>query len=146
MRSKWILCVVFGMVAVGFAKDPMPYQAGKLMQMDSVQCRVAEKDSESLAGQTLGTGSGSKQTQQLLCEEYVLQADRVTYRIRPRDAKHAVLLPVGQPAQFRMQKDKMLLRIEGLDSKEREYIVVSMAPRSDSSSADAAPTRLNHLQ
>jgi hypothetical protein len=146
MRSTWLLCVVFGMAAAAFAKDPQPYQTGKLVQMDSVQCGVTEKDSQSLASQMLGTDSGSKQTQQLLCQEYVLQADRVTYRIRPRDQKHPALLPVGEPAQFRLQKDKMLLRMESLDSKEHEYIVVSMAPRSDSSSADATPTRLNHLQ
>ena len=131
MRSKWILCVVLGLAAVGFAKDPKAYLTGKLVQMDSVQC---------------GPDSSSKQTQQLPCQEYVLQADRVTYRLRPRDVKHAVLLPVGEPAQFRLQKDKMLLRMDALDSKEHEYIVVSVAPRSDSSSADATPTRLNHLQ
>jgi len=81
-----------------------------------------------------------------LCQEYVLQADRVIYRIRPRDEKHPVLLPVGEQAQFRLQKDKMLLRVEDLDGKEREYIVVSMTPRSDSSTADAIPFRPNHLQ
>jgi hypothetical protein len=146
MRSKWIPCVVLGLAAAAFDKDPKPYLTGTLSQMDSVPCGVAEKDSQSLAGQMLGTDSGNKQTQQLLCQEYVLQAERVTYRIRPHDAKHPVLLPVGEPAQFRLQKDKMLLRMEALDSKEHDYIVVSMAPRSDSSSADATPTRLNHLQ
>jgi hypothetical protein len=40
----------------------------------------------------------------------------------------------------------MLLRVEDLEGKEREYIVVSMTPRSESSSADATPARLNHLQ
>ncbi len=94
----------------------------------------------------LGTDSGSKKTQELLCQEYVLQAERVTYRIRPRDEKHPVLLPVGELAQFRLQKDKMLLRTEDPGSKEREYIVVSMAPRSDGTSADAIPVHLNHLQ
>ncbi len=57
-----------------------------------------------------------------------------------------MLLPVGELAQFRLQKDKLLLRIEALDNNEHQYIVVSMAPRSDSSSADATPARLNHLQ
>ncbi len=146
MRSKWMLCVVLALAASAFAKDPKPYLTGTLMQMDSVQCGTAEKDAQSLAGQMLGTDSGSKQTQQLLCQEYVLQAERVIYRIRPRDEKHPVLLPVGEQAQFRLQKDKMLLRMEALDSREHEYLVVSMAPRSDSSSADATPTRLNHLQ
>jgi hypothetical protein len=94
----------------------------------------------------LGTDSGSKKTQELLAQEYVLESERVIYRIRPRDEKHPVLLPVGEQAQFRLQKDRMLLRVEDLDGKEREYIVVSMTPRSDSNTADATPVRLNHLQ
>jgi hypothetical protein len=146
MRSKWMLCIVLGVASVAVAKDPKPYQTGKLLQMDSVQCGTAEKNSTSVAGEVLGTDSGSKKTQEVLCQEYVLQSERVIYRIRPRDEKHPVLLPVGEQAQFRLQKDKMLLRVEDLDSKEREYIVVSMTPRSDSTSADATPSRVNHLQ
>jgi hypothetical protein len=84
-------------------------------------------------------------THDLLCQEYVVQTDQVVYRIRPRDDKHPVLLPVGQNAQFRLEKNKMLLRVEGLDGKEREYVVVSIKPRGDST-ADASPARLNHLQ
>jgi len=131
------------MTATAYAKDPKPHQTGNVQQMDSVQCGAA--------GEALGADSGGKQAQQLLCQEYVLQAEQVTYRIRPCDQKHPVLLPVGGRAQFRLQKDKMLLRVEGLDNegldnKEREYIVVSMAPRSDGSTADATPARLNHLQ
>jgi hypothetical protein len=141
-----ILCVIVGLASASFAKEPKPYQTGKLLQMDSVQCGMAEKDAKSFAGEMLGTDAGSKKTQELLCQEYVLQSERVIYRIRPRDEKHPVLLPVGERAQFRLQKDKMLLRVEDLDGKEREYIVVSMTPRSDNSTADATPSRLNHLQ
>jgi hypothetical protein len=146
MRSKWMLCVVLGLASAAYAKDPKPYQTGKLLQMDSVQCGMAEKEAKSLAGEMLGTDSGSKKTHEVLCQEYVLQAERVIFRIRPRDEKHPVLLPVGEQAQFRLQKDKMLLRVEDLDSKEREYIVVSMTPRTDRSTAEASPSRPNHLQ
>jgi hypothetical protein len=146
MRLKLMLCVVLGLASAAYAKDPKAYQTGKLLQMDSVQCGMAEKEAKSLAGEMLGTDSGSKKTHELLCQEYVVQSERVIYRIRPRDEKHPVLLPVGEQAQFRLQKDKMLLRVEDLDSKEREYIVVSMTPRSDSSAADATPSGLNHLQ
>ncbi len=146
MRSNVTLCVVLCLASAAFAKDPKPFQTGKLLQMDSVQCGIAEKDAKSFAGEMLGTDSGSKKTQEVLCQEYVMQAERVIYRIRPRDQKHPVLLPVGERAQFRLQKDKMLLRVEDLDSKEREYIVVSITPRSDSDSADASPAHPNHLQ
>lgn len=146
MRSKLILCVVLGLATVAFGKEPKPYQTGKLLQMDSVPCGTAEKQSSSIAGEMLGTDSGSKKTQQVLCQEYVLQSEKTIYHIRPRDEKHPALLPVGDQAQFRMGKDKMLLRVIDLDNKEREYTVVSMAPRSDASTADATPVRLNHLQ
>jgi len=146
MRSTLMLCAVLGLASAAYAREPRPYQSGKILQMDSVQCGMAEKDAKSFAGEMLGTDSGSKKTQELLCQEYVVQGQRVIYRIRPRDEKHPVLLPVGEQAQFRLQKDKMLLRVEDLDSKEREYIVVSMTPRSDSSTADATPARANHLQ
>jgi hypothetical protein len=146
MRFKWMLCVALGLASMAYAKDPKSYQTGKLLQMDSAQCGMAEKDAKSFAGEMLGTDSGNKKTQEVLCQEYVLQGERVIYRIRPRDEKHPVLLPVGEQAQFRLQKDKMLLRVEDLDSKEREYIVVSMTPRSENSTADGAASRSNHLQ
>jgi hypothetical protein len=146
MRSKLIFCLVLGLATTAFAKEPKAYQTGKLLQMDSVQCGMAEKDAKSFAGEMLGTDSGSKKTQEVLCQEYVLQSEHVTYRIRPRDEKHPVLLPVGLQAQFRLQKDKMLLRVEDLDNKERQYIVVSMTPRSDGNTADSGSSRLNHLQ
>lgn len=146
MRSQSILLIVLCLAVAAYGKEPKAYQTGKLLQMDSVQCGMAEKDGKSFAGELIGTDSGSKKTHEVLCQEYLLEAEHVIYRIRPRDEKHPVLLPVGEHAQFRLQKDKMLLRVEDLDDKEREYIVVSMTPRSDSSSADAAPPRLNHLQ
>jgi len=146
MRFKMMMTIVLAMASVAYAKEPKPYQTGKVLQMDSVQCGMAEKEGKSFAGEMLGTDSGSKKTHELLCQEYVVQAERVIYRIRPRDEKHPALLPVGEQAQFRIQKDKMLLRVEDLDGKEREYIVVSMTPRSDSSTADSTPARANHLQ
>jgi hypothetical protein len=143
MRSKVMLCAVLGLATVAYAKDAKNYQSGKLLQMDSVACGTAEKDSKSFAGEMIGTDSGSKKTQQLLCQEYVLQGERVLYHIRPRDEKHPALLPVGSMAQFRLEKDKMKMRLED-STKELEYVVVSMTPRTDSTAADASAP--NHLQ
>jgi hypothetical protein len=134
MRSNLALCVVLGITSIAAAKEPKAYQAGKLVQMNSVSCGVEEKD------------SGHKKTHEIRCQEYVVQTERVTYHIRPRDEKHAVLLPVSERAQFRMEKDRMVLRVEDFDNKEREYTVVSIAPRSDSDAAHASQQRLNHLQ
>jgi len=145
MRTK-ILFVTLMLAASAYAKEPKHYQSGTLLQMDSVECGFDENGGKSFAGEVLGTDSEHKKTHQLLCQEYLLQTDRVIYRIRPKDDKHPVLLPVGEKAQFRIQKDKMLLQVEDADSKEREYNVVSMTPRTETKAAEATPSRLNHLQ
>jgi hypothetical protein len=146
MRFKVVLCVLLTCASLAFAKEPQAYQTGTLIQMISVQCGTAEKDSTGLAGGMISTDSGTKKTQKLLCQEYVLETEHVIYHIRPRNEKHAVLLPVGERAEFRLQKERMLLRVEDADGKEREYVVISITPRTDSSSADAFPAHVNHLQ
>jgi hypothetical protein len=137
MKSRFVIGVVL-LASVAYAKEPKPHQGGKLLQMDSVACGVDENSGKSLAGEIIGTDGAHKKTHELLCQEYLLQSDKVIYRIRPRDEKHPILLPVGEQAQFRMEKDKMVLRVEDLDNKDREYVVVSMTPREDSSSEKAA--------
>jgi hypothetical protein len=143
-HSSLVLATIF-LATIAYAKEPKAYQSGKLVQMDSVKCGVDEKDAKSFTGEMIGTDSGHKKTQELLCQEYVLQTDKMMYHIRPKDVKHPVILPVGEQAQFRLDKDKLVLLVESLDSKEREYIVVSMTPRSDST-ADATAAPPNHLQ
>jgi hypothetical protein len=137
MKSRIILGVVL-IASVAHAKDAKPRHSGKLLQMEAVSCGIDENSGKSFAGELLGTDSAHKKTHELLCQEYVLQADKVIYRIRPRDEKHPVLLPVGEQAQFRLQKDRMVLRVEDLDDKDREYTVVSMTPRDDSSPEKAS--------
>mgnify|MGYP001302932020 CR=1 FL=1 len=124
------------------AKNQRAYESGTLLQMDSVECGTDQKGGKSFAGEVLGTDSAHQKTHMLLCQEYLMQTDRIIYRIRPKDDKHPVLLPVGEKAQFRMDKDKMKLRVEDLDDKERDYIVVSMTPRQDHT--QAADNKLNH--
>ncbi len=121
-----ILALALGSSAL--AKDHHFYQKGQLLSMESVSCGYAEKSGNTIKGEILGTNGGHKNTEELLCREYVLRSDQVIYRIRPRDEKHPVLLPVGQTAEFRTDKDKLLLKVEELDGKERAYTVVSMTP------------------
>jgi len=128
MRFQFVLCCVL-LASFSFAKEPKPRQSGKILQMESVSCGVDENSGKSVVGEIIGTDSAHKKTHELLCQEYVLQSDKVIYRIRPRDEKHPVLLPVGEKAQFRVEKDKLILRVEDLDDKDRQYAVVSMTPR-----------------
>jgi len=140
MRIKSSLVLMLGLATVAYAKEPHHYQSGKLLQMASVPCGMAEKDAKTITGELLGTDSSHKKTEEVLCQEYVLESETVTYRIRPKDDKHPALLPVGQKAQFFLEKDKMKLRVEDLDNKDREYLVVSMIPR-ENNTAEAQPQR-----
>src|SRR5712664_546732 len=135
MNSKILITAIL-CASLAQAKEPKAHQSGTLLQMDSAECGVDENSGKSVVGELVGTYSAHKKTHALLCQEYLLQSDTVIYRIRPRDEKHPVLLPVGQKAQFRIQKDKMLLQVEDVDSKEREYSVVSITPRQVGKSAD----------
>jgi hypothetical protein len=122
--------------SLGYARDHQSPQSGTLLQMDSVQCGTDQKNDKSFAGELIGTDSAHQKMHTLLCQEYLLQSDRIIYRIRPKDDKHPALLPVGEKAQFHIEKDRMKLRVEDLGDKEREYVVVSMTPRAEAQTAD----------
>lgn len=136
MRLRYLLAIAL-LAAMAQAKEPKHYQSGKLVKMESVKCGTDEKNGKTLAGEMLGTDSAHMKTREMLCQQYVLETDNVVYTIRPKDDKHPVLLPIGEKAQFRMDKDKIVLRVEDLDDKEREYEVVSMVPK------DSAGTTAN---
>ncbi len=129
--KRYVLAASLLFAGVCAAKEHSDYQKGTLLRMDSSACGMQEKGSKSLTGEILGTDGQSKKTQEMLCQEYVLQTERVVYRIRPKDDKHPALLPIGETAQFRIHKDKLILKVAESDDKEREYIVVSMTPRQD---------------
>ena len=129
---KLLTLAALSIVAIPLqAKDKPAYEKGVLMQMNSSSCGYAEKASKTLAGEILGTDGQHKKTQEVLCQEYTLQTERITYRIRPKDDKHPALLPIGETAEFRIHKDKLILRVIESNDKEREYLVVSMTPRAD---------------
>lgn len=131
MRAATVAALLFALGTAAQAKEPPAYEKAVLVKMDSSACGYSEKDGKTIAGEIFGTDGQHKNTKQVLCQEYILQTDRVTYRIQPKDDKHPVLLPVGETAQIRIHKDKMLLRVPEADGKEREYLVLSMTPRED---------------
>jgi hypothetical protein len=131
------LLVASAATSVASAKEH-EYQKGTLLRMDSSSCGSQEKGSKTVAGEIFGTDGQHKKTQELLCQEYILQSDHVIYRIRPKDDKHPMLLPIGEMAQFRINKDKLVLRVPELSDKEHEYIVVSMTPREKDAESQSA--------
>jgi hypothetical protein len=139
MRNILLFGMLFAVIWPVQAKEKA-YEKGTLLQMESVSCGYAEKDGKTLTGQILGTDGEHKNTKEMLCQEYVLQAERVIYRIRPRDEKHPTLLPIGESAEYRIEGDKLKLRVPELNDKEREYSVISMTPRVDVTDTRSAKT------
>ncbi len=140
MKTRLALAVlILACITPAAQAGEKSYQKGMLMEMESVACGYDEKSGQSLAGSVLGTDSGSRKTRETLCQEYTLRADRVIYRIRPKDEKKPLLLPVGDEVEFRIDKDKMKLLVREIDKKERDFIVTSMVPRTDVKNARLAP-------
>jgi hypothetical protein len=140
MMKKALIFAGLLLIVVSVQAKEKSYEKGVLLQMESSPCGSAEKGSKTLVGEILGTDGEHKNTQELLCQEYVLRADRVIYRIRPKDDKHPVLLPIGETAEFRIDKDKLILRVPESNDKEHEYSVVSITPRTDVQDPRAAKT------
>jgi len=123
-------CLLFSGVCSAKEHD---YQQGILVRMDSSSCVTPERASKTVTGVELG--SGQKHSRGLICLEYVLESDHMIFRIRQKDQKHPVLLPIGEVAQFRIGKQKLMVRVPEMSDKERAYIVVSFSPREDNISA-----------
>ncbi|MGA2002696.1 MAG: hypothetical protein ABSG70_04905 [Terriglobales bacterium] len=58
------------------------------------------------------------------------------YHIRPMDAKHAVLLPIGHESEFNIKKDRLFLKVADGDKKVRPFQVVSMEPLGSGNKAE----------
>jgi hypothetical protein len=144
MRKLFTLAALAVVALPLQAKDKPTYEKGMLMQMEPSSCGYAEKDGKTLAGEVLGTDGQHKNTKQVLCQEYTLQTERLTHGIRPKDDKHPMLLPIGETAEFRIHKDKRLLRVRESHDKVREYVVVSMTPRTDVEQSQSTPAHAVH--
>lgn len=145
MRSKSLLLVSCLLATFAHGQEPKVYRTGKLVQMDLARCGADRDIANDSAGESRGIQSNDSKTQERLCPDYLLQGEEIIYRIRPRNAKHLAPLPIGEWAQFRMDKDNVILHVLDNAGKEHEYIVVSITARGDGM-ADTRPVRLNHLQ
>jgi hypothetical protein len=71
-------------------------------------------------------------------------SDEMEYHTRPMDLKHAILLPVGREVEFKIKKDRMLVRVPDGDKKMRSYEVVAMKPANyerDAQNVSGSPSR-----
>src|SRR5436853_7011088 len=94
MKIGMVAILTFATTMGMQAKDAPAYEKGVLLQMDSSSCGYAEKDGKTIAGARFGTDGQHKNTRVVMCQEYTVQAERGSYRSRPKDDNHRVLLPV----------------------------------------------------
>jgi len=123
---KRALIVVVMLTAVLSAKNASRNRRGVLLRMESVPCGMVQASGFSKA--LLGAPEPAPVQDDRLCQEYVLRSEALYYRIRSRDRKHPVLLPIGEQAQFHLHRDRMLLQIEDFDSKTYEFSVLAIVP------------------
>jgi hypothetical protein len=123
MRSVLLTLVNIALAAsLATAKDHA-YQRGTIVSMSAVECGSQTKR--------------HKKTQELLCQEYVVRSESMEYHIRQGEPSRTALLPVGQEAEFRLDKDRMRVRVPG-SGKEHEYVVVSEVARTDANAPGSA--------
>jgi hypothetical protein len=134
---KRLLLATLVVASVGMAKDPVSFDKGTLVKMESAECGVDSRGAEGIGGVLGVDDSSHTKTRQMLCQEYLLQGDRLVYRIRPTDEKHPALLPIGEKAEYRIEKDRMRLRVPEMDSREREFTVVAVSQRTDADTQTA---------
>lgn len=113
-------------------------QRAMLEKMDAVPCGANQKGLSGLGSLWGSIGITKMSSNEKLCPQYLIKTDEMEYEIRPRDLKHAVLLPVGQEAVIKVKKNSIMLRIaDSDDHKMRSYQVVGMSPnQTNDSSAD----------
>jgi hypothetical protein len=112
-----------------FAQGTAKYHAGKLLQMESVQCVVSAPDPATPTSKP--------------CQEYVLEGEGVLFHLHAPRGEESLLLPVGKAVQYRVQEGHFYLRLNGHD---REFSVVAMEPRESGQAPVHSAKTINHLQ
>ena len=116
-------------------------QRGMLENMQAVPCGAKERGVTGLGSLWGSVGVQHVDSNEKLCPQYLLRTDEMDYRIRPLDTKHAVVLPVGHEAEFKIKKDRLYLRVVDGDKKTLEYQVVAMQPASSEGRSENGANR-----
>jgi len=129
------------LVLPGFAGDKKKHANRAMIEkMEAVPCGAHERGLTGLGSIWASVGVTHVNSDEKLCPQYMLRSDDMEYHVRPLD-KHPVLLPVGQEGEFKVQKDKIDMRIPDGDRKMRHYQVVAMKPIDHSDAASPANSR-----
>jgi hypothetical protein len=147
VRQSLVVMLFLVLIAssVAMGKDKKG-KRGMLESMQSVPCGAKQRGVSGLGSLWASVGVEHVNSHEQLCPQYLLRTDEMDYHIRPMDLKHATVLPVGSEAQFKIKKDRLLLKIPDGDKKERAYQVVSMQPVSSDSKPENSSYRPSDRQ
>jgi hypothetical protein len=136
-----VVLLILAVPSIATAKEKKG-QRGMLENMQAVPCGAKERGLTGLGSLWGSVGVQHVDSNEKLCPQYLLRTDEMDYRIRPLDTKHAVVLPVGHEAEFKIKKDRLYLRVVDGGKKTLEYQVVAMQPPENKveNSAYRAPT------
>lgn len=109
--KKPLLLVVVVLFGAVFVQAGNKLQTGAIISENSVACGAKQEK--------------SKQSLDLLCQEYVVRTDTTDYRIRQEKPSTKALIPLNTPIEFTLEKDKIKFKANG---KSFEYVVVSESP------------------
>ena len=116
-------------------------QRGMLESMQSVPCGAKERGLTGLGAMVGSIGVAHVNSHEQLCPQYLLRTDEMDYHIRPVDTKHAVVLPIGHEAEFKIKKDRLFLKVVDGDKKQLAYQVVSMQPANSEGKVESSAYR-----
>ena len=108
-------------------------QRGMLESMQSVPCGATERGLTGLGSMWGSIGVQHVNSHEQLCPQYLLRTDEMDYHIRPVDMKHAEMLPIGHEAEFKIEKNRLVLKVPDAKKKAKPYAVISMQPVSTDS-------------
>jgi hypothetical protein len=124
-----VVVLVLSLPSTSAAKDKKKHShRGMLESMQSVPCGVNERGLTGVGSIFGSIGIQHVNSNEKLCPQYLFRTDELDYHIRPMDMKHAVLLPVGQEGEFKIKKNRLMLKMVDEDKKMRAYQVVSVEP------------------
>jgi hypothetical protein len=143
MKTQGLLVamLVLALAVPAVAGKKKQAERGMIEKMEAVPCGAKQKGITGLGSVFASAGIEHVNSDEKLCPQYLLRSDEMEYHIRPMDKKHPVILPVGQEGEFRIDKDRLFLKVsQGGDRKTRPYQVVAMKPTGgDQDKATAQP-------
>jgi hypothetical protein len=99
-----------------------------LERMESVPCGAKQRGLSGLGTIWASAGITHVNSDEKLCQQYLLRTDDMEYHVRPMDNKHPVVLPVGQEVEYKIKGDRMMVKVPDGDKKTHSYKVVAMNP------------------